>query len=311
MFGRGASVDRNLIVKNISKYYKVIKANDNISIEFKTQQITALIGHNGVGKTTLLNQMNGLIVPTKGTIYLNDINIVKEYRRARLLISSMPQFQVPLKGVTTFQAIQTIAMIKGVSNKLAKKKTENLISFLQLEKWKDISGDQLSGGLQRLTSFAMSVVDEAPVILLDEPTNDVDPIRRILMWKHLRKLADKGHIIIIVTHNLLEVEKYADRYILLDKGCVKKDVEVKSNYINDIKHVLCIYDIEHDDIILFSKIFKIKYDMEQKILTIPLLEKDIRKALSVLWTVLKDRKATKYELKLQNLYDNYEDIIYE
>ncbi|MDE6357675.1 MAG: hypothetical protein K2L15_03690, partial [Eubacteriales bacterium] len=153
------------------------------------------------------------------------------------------------------------------------------------------------------------VISEAPIIVLDEPTNDVDPARRILMWKYLRKLADNGNIIIIVTHNLLEVEKYADRYILFDKGCLKKDVNISSLYSQDLKHILCVYDIEEPDIVVFSEIFDTKYDIETKMLTVSLEKEEIPKAIIVLLEILKNKKATNYELKIKNLYDNYEDMI--
>ncbi len=219
----------DLSIKHITKHYKnKHNANNDISLTFKTHEITALIGHNGAGKTTLLNQISGLIVPTEGQVLMNHIDISRKQSIASTLVSSMPQFQAPLKGVTLLQAIQSIAMIKGFSRKESKARAENIITKLQLEKWKDIPGEKLSGGLQRLTSFAMSVVVPTPVIILDEPTNDVDPIRRGLMWEYLRELATQGAIVIIVTHNLLEVEQYADRYILLDNGCVKEGVNLQS-----------------------------------------------------------------------------------
>ena len=304
--------NNSLVIKNLSKIYKNnILANDNISLEFKTHTITALIGHNGAGKTTLLNQIAGLAVPTYGKIEINGIDAVKEYLMIRKLVSSMPQFQVPIKGVTVLQAIKSISMIKGFSGKVSKEKAENIIKYLQIDEWKNTPGEKLSGGLQRLTSFAMSVIDEAPVIILDEPTNDVDPIRRVLIWKYLRKLADNGCTIIIVTHNLLEVEKYADRYILLDKGCVKRDVKICGEYTKNIKHILCIYDIDNQDIILFPDYFNARYNIEEKKLIIFLEERDILTAIEILIKVLNDNKATSYEMKIESLFENYENIIYE
>lgn len=304
--------ETSLIVKNVSKYYKKnIKANNDISIAFNPYEITALIGHNGAGKTTLLNQIGGLATPTKGAIYINNIDVVKEPSKARKLVSSMPQFQVPLKGVTILQAIESISMIRGFSKKVAKEKAEKIISFLQLEKWRNIPGEKLSGGLQRLTSFAMTVVAESSIIILDEPTNDVDPVRRVLMWKYLRQLADQGHIILIVTHNLLEVEKYADRYLLFDKGYLRKDKNISSLYAQDLKHVLCVHDIEEADIDVFSNMFDTKYDEEARMLTVFLNKEEVSKAIQVLFEILESKKATSYELKIKNLYDNYEDMINE
>ena len=85
-----------------------------------------------------------------------------------------------------------------------------------IKKRENKTGEKLSGGLKRLTSFAMAVISPPKIILLDELTNDVDPIRRHKLWSYLKELASKGHIVVIVTHNILEVEKYADKYYLFE-----------------------------------------------------------------------------------------------
>lgn len=92
----------------------------------------------------------------------------------------------------------------------------------------------------------MSLESSYPIIVLDEPTNDVDPIRRAIMWRYLQKLAKQGIIIIVVTHNILEVEEYADRYVLLDKGMVKKDMRISNKVLMSDKHVLNIFGMDRD-----------------------------------------------------------------
>ncbi len=216
-----------LEIKNISKRYgKKALANNNISLEFNQGEIVALIGHNGAGKTTLLKQITGVVKPTSGEIYINGIDALAKPSQARKLVSSMPQLQAPLKGVTVYQAVRCILQIKGNSSRASKEKADEVIDYLQIGEWKHTAGENLSGGLQRLTSFAMSVTADVPIILLDEPTNDVDPDRRVLMWKYLRKRADEGTVILIVTHNLMEAERYADRYVLMENGCIKSDKRI-------------------------------------------------------------------------------------
>lgn len=298
-----------LCVKNLNKYYKnSIKANNNITLEFNVGEITALIGHNGAGKTTLLNQIIGLIKPTSGSVLINQMEVTNKPSIARRLVSSMPQFQLPLKGVSVFQSIESVLRIKGFSKKISRKKAEDIIDFLQINQWQNVSGEKLSGGLQRLTSFAMSVTSDSPIIVLDEPTNDVDPIRRLLMWKYLRKLADSGTIIIIVTHNLLEVEKYANRYILLDKGCVKADVKI-DNKSSSSRHLLSILGIEKNDTELFSCFSNMKYYNEERKMIIALEDKEVIKAVDLLLMILKEKKATNYDMKIGSLYESYEEMV--
>ena len=278
-----------LTIKNLTKLYKNnTRANDNISLNFESGEITALIGHNGAGKTTLLNQVIGLVKPTNGEILINGINIVNKPSLARKLVSSMPQFQVPIKGVSVYQAVDSILRVKGFSKGVSKEKATNIIKELQIDEWENVSGEKLSGGLQRLTSFAMTVTSDTPVVLLDEPTNDVDPVRRIVMWKYLRKLADNGVIVIIVTHNLLEVEKYADRYVLLDKGCVKKDIKTCGKSLKGGEHIINIIGIEKDSISVFRNVYKTKYYDEEKRLLVFLKESEVINAVETTLKLLRE-----------------------
>ena len=138
----------------------------------------------------------------------------------------MPQIYAPLTGVTPAQAITSIGRLRGLSPRAARRATDELLDALDITQWRNRSGEKLSGGLRRLTSYAMAVVAPAPVLLIDEPTNDVDPVRRPLIWRSLRNLADDGHIVIVVTHNLVEVERAADRYVLLQDGRVLVDLSL-------------------------------------------------------------------------------------
>jgi len=217
-----------LLISSISKEYKKgkVKANRNINASFRPGELTAVIGHNGAGKTTLLNQVVGIVKPNSGDITYNGYSLVKDTKMARNIVSMMPQFHAPLSGVTLYQSIESILRIRGVSGKHINAYVEQMMSELDIQQWAKRSGDKLSGGLQRLVSFAMAVVYPAPIILLDEPTNDVDPVRRKRVWQHMRKLAQRGHIVVVVTHNLLEVEQYADRYLLLNNGELIQDAPI-------------------------------------------------------------------------------------
>ncbi|MGL4973370.1 MAG: ABC transporter ATP-binding protein, partial [Culicoidibacterales bacterium] len=217
----------SLTLHNISKrYLSNTYANKNINTSFTLGEIVAIIGHNGAGKTTLLNQIIGVTKPDSGAITFNGYSFIKNPTIARKFTAIMPQLHAPLTGVTMSQSIQSILKIRGFNHEISKQYTSEILDDLKITAWSNKKGDDLSGGLQRLTSFAMTVAAPPPIILLDEPTNDVDPIRRKLIWKHLKKLANKGHIIIVVTHNLLEVEQYAQRYIWLHKGEIIQDLNI-------------------------------------------------------------------------------------
>lgn len=214
-----------LSLNQVTKIYKRggRAANQTISLTFRPGELVALIGHNGAGKTTLLSQIVGSVRPTSGDIHYGTSSLVAAPDLARRIASMMPQMYAPLTGVTPLQAVTSIARLRGLSAAAGKRAAIELIDSLDIDEWKNTGGEKLSGGLRRLTSYAMAVVAPSPVLLIDEPTNDVDPVRRPLIWGHLRRLADDGHTVVVVTHNLLEVQRAADRYVLLQNGTVLVD----------------------------------------------------------------------------------------
>jgi ABC-2 type transport system ATP-binding protein len=94
------------------------------------------------------------------------------------------------------------------------------VEALDIGQWLDTNGERLSGGVKRLTSFCMAAVVPGRVVILDEPTNDVDPVRRRLLWDQVRALAQEGVAVLLVTHNVLEAERSVDRLAILDHGRV-------------------------------------------------------------------------------------------
>jgi len=221
----GQSPPPELRVDGVTKTYGTngVRANDRVDLTLRPGELVALIGHNGAGKTTLLNQIIGVARPDEGDIRLGGTSLVADPDFARRVCSMMPQLHAPLTGTTPSQAIAAIARLRGLGRAASRAATDELVTALDIADWRDRPSEKLSGGLRRLASFGMAVVAPPPVLLIDEPTNDVDPVRRPLIWRHLRRLADAGHIVVVVTHNLLEVERTADRYVLLHRGRVVQD----------------------------------------------------------------------------------------
>lgn len=210
-----------LSIDDVVKDYRGgVRANNHISLEVAAGEIVGLLGHNGAGKTTLLNQIVGIAAPTSGRILVEGRDAVADPAMARRVCSMQPQAQAPLAGVTPRESIELMARIRGASRPAARRRTNELIDGLDMGTWATTTGERLSGGMQRLTSFAMAVAQPGRLVMLDEPTNDVDPVRRRLLWQEIRRLADSGCAIILVTHNVLEAERAVDRVAILDCGRV-------------------------------------------------------------------------------------------
>lgn len=215
-----------LTVRGLRKRYrgrKGVQANDGIDLTVAPGQVIGLLGHNGAGKTTLVNQIVGLVRPDEGSIDVAGVDAIAHPERARALVSVQAQANVPITGLSPRRAIELVGRIRGGRRAAVRARTEQLLAELELTEWADVPAQKVSGGIARLTAFAMTVVQPGRLIILDEPTNDVDPVRRRILWDQIRRLADAGHGVLLVTHNVREAERVVDRLSILDHGIVLAD----------------------------------------------------------------------------------------
>jgi ABC-2 type transport system ATP-binding protein len=193
-------------------------ANDGISIEVEPGEVYGFLGPNGAGKSTFVKQVMGLLKPTSGSITLGSYDLVEDPAAARQLCSYLPQAQMPIDSFKVREAIEIAGMIRGGDETDIRRRCDSLIEALQIVEWGDTLGVKLSGGVRRLVGFAMATVHPGRIVFLDEPTNDVDPLRRRLLWDQVRFVADSGSAVFLVTHNVLEAEKSVDRLAVIDGG---------------------------------------------------------------------------------------------
>lgn len=210
-----------LEITGLNKSYAKNKpVNTDITISVHKGEIFGLLGPNGAGKTTLINQIIGLVRPDSGTITINGVDVVSNPEFARQACSFQAQTQVPIAGLTAVQAIELVGMIRGGKSKEIKRRTRELIAELEIEEWANKTGVTFSGGVRRLVAFCMAAVQPGRIVILDEPTNDVDPLRRRLLWKQVQELSSIGSAVLLVTHNVLEAERAVDRLAIMDQGRV-------------------------------------------------------------------------------------------
>lgn len=215
-------LDPVLLVDGLTKRYrgKPSPANDNITLTAHAGRVVGVLGHNGAGKTTLANQIVGLLKPSAGSISVAGVDAVAHPDRARQLVAVQAQANVPITGLTPRKAIELVGRIRGGSPAPVRQRTAELLDALDLRPWADTPAQKISGGVARLTAFCMTVVHPSPLVILDEPTNDVDPARRRLLWDAIRETATAGSAVLLVTHNVREAEHTVDDLVVLDNGSV-------------------------------------------------------------------------------------------
>lgn len=195
-------------------------ANDGVSLRIYPGEIFGLLGPNGAGKTTLVRQIAGLTRPTSGSIELFGFDLVKEPERASEWIALQPQgLALPIQARPR-ELMELTGRLRGLSPWDARRATDQLLETFGLTPHQSVPFQRLSGGLRRLVSIATALIGERPVLIFDEPTNDLDPEIRRVVWERIRQAAQQGKAVILVTHNVIEAEQALDRVAIMQNGRV-------------------------------------------------------------------------------------------
>lgn len=208
-------------VANLEKTYKKgkVKANKNISFTVKRGEILGVFGPNGAGKSTLIKQMVGHIRPTSGTISFRGESIFRQTKRIARLVAYYAQEPHAMESLKVWEVITFTGRLRGMSKKEAEEAAEELLERLKLEKVSDKLLKRISGGQKRLVGIATALIGNMEVLILDEPTNELDPENRRLVWNLILEYnRTRGVTILLVTHNVLEAEQVVDRVMMVDHG---------------------------------------------------------------------------------------------
>lgn len=200
-------------------------AIDNVSLEIEDGEFIGLIGHTGSGKSTLIQQLNGLLKPTSGKIYIDgeDITLkgtnLKKVREKVGLVFQYPEYQ--LFEETVFKDVSFGPRNLGLPEEEILKRVKRALEIvgIDFEKYKDLSPFDLSGGQRRRIAIAGVLAMEPKILILDEPTAGLDPKGRDEILEEIRKLhLEYKNTVILVSHSMEDVAKLVDRLIVMYKG---------------------------------------------------------------------------------------------
>jgi ABC-type multidrug transport system ATPase subunit len=211
-------------IDNLSRIYRQrgqadILANDSVNLKVEQGEVFGLLGHNGAGKSTLLLQLMGLLLPSSGQVWVEGIDVQKYPQKVKEIVGYLPQSQTALRYVELRHALQFSGRLKGLSDADSKMQAKHFMECLGLQDSARQYVNKLSGGLLRMTNFAMALMGNPRLLILDEPTNDLDPQRRRQMWEMLSQLNhERGLTVLLVTHNLAEAERVMQRAAVMQEG---------------------------------------------------------------------------------------------
>jgi len=217
-----------------NKKNDVFTAVDNVSLEFKEGELTTLLGPSGCGKTTTLRMLAGFEFPTSGNVIIDGENITNQPPNQRD-IGMVFQNYALFPHMTVYENISYGLKIKKVDKAEIKRRTEEVLSLMELEDLKDRSPSQISGGQQRRVAIARAIIIEPKILLFDEPLSNLDSKLRQHMRTEIRNLQRRlGITSIYVTHDQEEAMAISDQIIILSDGKVQQKGSPQDIYLNPV-----------------------------------------------------------------------------
>jgi len=211
--------DAIIKINDVSTSYGKVKAVDNVSLNVRRGDIFGIVGSDGAGKSTLLRMIAGMIRPSSGTIEIEGFDVVKDRSKIKHILGYMPQRFGLYTDLTVQENLFFFMDIFKVFGEERKKRAERYLGFSNLLPFTDRLAGNLSGGMKQKLGLACVLVHEPKILILDEPTNGVDPISRGEFWDILFAMKKENMTILISTAYLDEGEK-CDALALMHKSSV-------------------------------------------------------------------------------------------
>jgi ABC-2 type transport system ATP-binding protein len=206
-------------VDHLTKKFGDLVAVNDISFNVAQQEIFGLLGPNGAGKTTLIRMMTTLTPPTSGTARIAGHDIRDDANGVRFAMGVIPQALTSDPELTAVENMEVHAKLYGVPRQKRGQIIHDLLSDVDLLKFKDALVRTFSGGMRRRLEIARGLIHSPKILFLDEPTTGLDPVSRTNVWQMIRALREKSELtILITTHYMDEADKLCDRIAIVDHG---------------------------------------------------------------------------------------------
>jgi ABC-2 type transport system ATP-binding protein len=205
--------------QNLRKTFGDFLAVDDLSLRVERGEVLGFLGPNGAGKSTTMKMLTGYLLPDAGQITIGDVDIAVSPRRAQSLIGYLPEGAPAWPEMTARAFLQFIAQIRKLSGKQADQALSRAITITELQPVLDQPIETLSKGFRRRVGLAQAILHDPAILIMDEPTDGLDPNQKFHVREAIREMAE-NKAIIISTHILEEVDAICSRAMIIDHGQV-------------------------------------------------------------------------------------------
>ncbi|MCI5106070.1 MAG: ATP-binding cassette domain-containing protein [Pseudomonadales bacterium] len=223
-----------IAVKNLTKKFDQFTAVDDLSFTVQEGEVLGFLGPNGAGKSTTMKVITGFLAPSAGTVTIDNHDISHDAIAAKALIGYLPEGAPSYGDMTTQEFLRFIASVRGFSGDALNQRVDKVIEEVDLESVRHQTIDTLSKGFKRRVGLAQAIMHDPKVLILDEPTDGLDPNQKHHVRELIKNLA-RDKIVIISTHILEEVTAVCTRAIIISQGRIVADgkpaeLEARSRY---------------------------------------------------------------------------------
>jgi lipooligosaccharide transport system ATP-binding protein len=215
----GRVSDEPLIhARGLVKRFGDFTAVDGIDVDVQRGEAFGFLGPNGAGKSSTMRMVGCVSPPTAGVLRILGRDPDRDGPAIRARLGVCPQLDNLDIELTVRENLTTYARFFGIPRRVARRRADELLDFVQLSERADSKVEPLSGGMKRRLTIARALVNEPEMVLLDEPTTGLDPQARHLVWERLFRLKQQGVTQVLTTHYMDEAEQLCDRLVVMDGG---------------------------------------------------------------------------------------------
>jgi len=209
-------------VKNLCKSFGAHRAVDDLSFQVRSGEVLGFLGPNGAGKTTTMRMIAGFIEPDSGSVSVLGCDVAEDPMQTKTMLGYLPEGAPAYAEMSVHKFLGFIAEVRGMSRAASSERIAAVVERLQLERVQHQKIETLSKGYKRRVGLAQALLDDPKVLILDEPTDGLDPNQKFEVRNLIREIAQEK-IVIISTHILEEVDALCERVIIISNGKLVAD----------------------------------------------------------------------------------------